>query len=130
MILPTGNKRGFTLVEVMVAVSVLALAVVMLHESYFISLDAYAYYARYLNTAYWMDEKLWEVKDEIRRLGEAAQLSGSGVFSREGRDFNWELSLIPRDSVSGLYQINLQLLWEEGKRKPRISRNAYALYEK
>lgn len=130
-----GNK-GFTLIEVMVATAVLSLGAVLISESFFISLDSFDYYANYLTLASWADEKLWGAQDQLSRFGNAAQIQPGGRIVNRNKDIGWSLSSSVVDEAKGLpsglslYRINLDLSWQEGHRKARLSRSAYALYEK
>jgi prepilin-type N-terminal cleavage/methylation domain-containing protein len=126
----TGNKKqGFTLIEVMVATAVLAFSLVLIYQAFFISLDSFNYCSNFLNVVSWADEKIWQSQDSISRLGSiAGQTEGS--FESESRKFDWSLD----DDITGqnttLHKINLVLSWKEGKRDVRLSRTAYAIYEK
>lgn len=124
-----GNKRGFTLVEVMVATAVLALGVAMIYQGFFISLDSLGYCRDYLRFAPLADEKIWQAQDTLRRLGPKAELEAAGSFMEGGRNAGWNLSYHLLDELSGLYEINLGVLWKNGQRTARLSRGAYALYD-
>lgn len=127
MMLKTGRK-GFTLVEVMVAAAVLALGVVMIYEAYFISLDTFNYWYNYLNVSCWLDNKIWEAQDRIRRLGALSAGESAGDFTRLGKTYNWAVSSDSIDADSGLYEVTLCLSWKEGKRQRRAIRTGAAVY--
>jgi len=125
-----GNK-AFTLVEVMVTTAVLSLGTVFIYESLFSSLDAFDYYINYLNVVSWADEKIWQAQDELSRLGPLAQIETSGSFVNRDRDFMWGLAYNTIDESPHicLYRIGLTLSWQQGHRRARLLRNAYAIYE-
>jgi prepilin-type N-terminal cleavage/methylation domain-containing protein len=128
--LKTGNK-GFTLVEVMIATTVLALGAVMIYESFFRSLDLYNYCANYLSVAYVADEKIWEAQNNLSRLGPGAVMPG-GQLRNNNKDFTWGLSydLVEEDDKEQLYRISLVLSWQEGRKLSELTRVAYAKYAK
>jgi prepilin-type N-terminal cleavage/methylation domain-containing protein len=126
--LKTGNKIGFTLVEVLAAAAVLSLGIVMIYESYFISLDSFNYYENYLSVSPWMDEKIWQAQDAVYRLGPQAQIDKSGEFQGANNTYKWDLVLINIDEEQGLCRLDLLLSWKEGERAVKLSRNAYARY--
>jgi len=118
---------GFTLMEVMIATCVLSLGSVLIYESFFITLNSFNYYSNYLNLASWMNEKIWQAQDNLRRLGSSSQIETTGEFANRNKNFRWNLSynLISQN----LYQINLTLFWQEGQRNVKLSRSTYAMYE-
>ena len=124
----TGNK-GFTLIEVMAAAAMLSLAVVLIYESFFISLDSFNYYAHYLGVVSWVDEKVWEAQDELRRAGPNAKIQAGTDFTRGNKRYDWDLSYNLVNDAAKLYRIDCVLSWREGKVRAFIRRSAYAVYE-
>jgi prepilin-type N-terminal cleavage/methylation domain-containing protein len=123
-----GNNSAFTLVEVMVTVTVLALGTVLIYESFFKSLDAFNYYSRYLTVASIMNEKMWEADDSITRFGNLSAAEDSGSFISNNKSFRWNLSDSLIEQESGLFRIDMALHWQEGKRGIWLSRATYAIY--
>ena len=113
--------------EVMVATCILSLGTVLIHESFFIILDSFNYYFNYLNVASRMDEKIWQAQDNLSRLGSSSQIETTGEFVNRNKNFRWNLSynLISQN----LYQIDLTLSWQEGRRFVKLLRSTYAMYE-
>lgn len=126
MTLKIGTK-GFTLMEVMVSTVVLSLGTVLIYSSFLTSLDSFNRYVNYLNVIPWMDQRLWLAQDDLNRLGDAAVISPAGDFQKAGRDFKWSLNYSPVDD--NLYQVNLELSWQQGSRKAGLARSAYAEYK-
>jgi hypothetical protein len=109
----------------MVATSVLVLGIVLIFEAFFFSLNILNYCSRYLEFIPWVDEKMWQAKEEVRRLGSSAQIPMSGIRGDEGSE--WGLS---HNACEGdLYEIDMVLSWQAGPRRARITRNAYVIYE-
>ena len=136
MMLRIGSK-GFSLIEVMVATATLSLGTVLIYEAFFISLDSFNYYSNYLSVIPWMDEKIWQAQDDLSKFGALTQIGTTdeprtfdkvrGEFQKAGKAFRWNLNYSPIDD--GLYRIDLNLYWQEGQRKVRLLRSAYAKYE-
>lgn len=126
-----GNKSAFTLIEVMAAATVLVVGVVFIYESFFISLDAFAYSSDVLNISPWASEKVWEIQDNIRTYGFLAHIDKRGKITRKNRDFYWTAScnLVNEAKDMDLYNIDLTVSWNVGSKKLRLSRSAYATYE-
>ena len=124
------SAKGFTLIEVMVATAVLSLGIVMVYEAFFISLDSFSYCNNFLNVASLADEKIWAAQDNLSRLGNSAQIENGGKFMSAAKDFEWNLTYVPVDEAPDLrtYKIDLVLSWQEGRRKAKLLRSAYAMY--
>jgi prepilin-type N-terminal cleavage/methylation domain len=125
-----GNNKGFSLIEVMVAVSVLSLGALLIYQSFFSALDLFNYCRDYLVVASKVDEEIWQAQDSLRRLGSLAQIKNEGKFETRGKVFQWYLSYYPKDDIQDLYAIDMALSWQAGKRKAQLIRSAYAIYEK
>ena len=125
----TGSKRvGFTLIEVMIAVAVLSLGAVFLFEAFFVSLNATHYCRRYFTVAPSLDEKVWGAQDSLSRLGPAAQVISTVGLERDDRAIEMGLSYSLLAANQNLYAIDAVLSWQEGRRRVRLTRSAYALY--
>ncbi len=126
------SRGGFTLVEVMIATAVLALGAMLIYEGFFMSIDANEYCLDYLSVASWIDEKMWFVQNELTRYGPLVDIKTVGSFVKRDKDFRWSISYCVRDESTSytLYAVKLVLDWQRGKKSSRITRNAYALYEK
>ncbi len=128
-ILRIGNKKGFTLIEVMVAVAVLSFGLVMVYQAFFIVLDSYNYSADYLEIAPWIDEKIWHSQDIIMRMAGLENNPRQGEFFARNKKFSWSLDFRVLDPISNLSEVNLEVAWKEGRRNVKISRSGYAKYE-
>lgn len=118
---------AFTLVEVMVATAILSLGIVLIYQAFFISIDSFNYCFNYLNVASWADEKIWQVQNNLSHSKVEDIIETGGRFRKRNKDFNWDLSyyLIDVD----LYRIDLDIFWQQGRRKAMLYRNAYAVYD-
>ncbi len=119
----TGNKRAFTLIEVMVTVSVLSLGLLLLYHSFFVSMDAMQYASNRLNAQIWLEGKIWEESDVLRRTKALPSGTENGVFQFQGRDFSWKRSVAALET--NLYSLTVTLSWKESGRQREL---AYATY--
>jgi prepilin-type N-terminal cleavage/methylation domain-containing protein len=126
MMLPTGNRKGFTLIEIMVATAVLSLGLVLIFEAFFSSLDAFDYYVNYLNANNFVEEKIWEAQDSIKRFGSLVNIQTNGEIEVKNKKISWFLISSPLGAEARLFKINLEFSWKQGKRRPKINRCAYA----
>ena len=122
-------RRGFTLVEIMVATAILSLGLVLIFEAFFTSLDAFNYYNNYLYVFNLAEEKIWEAQDHIERFGSLSNIETSGEIEAKKRIFNWYLISAPLDQTDNLHKIDLQFSWKQGKRQPKINRCIYAKFQ-
>lgn len=125
-----GNKSktkssafSFTLIEVMVTVSVLSFGILLLYHSFFISVDSIQYASNRLNAQIWLDGKAWDEKDLFTRAKAILATSEAGTFNLNGRDFNFQRSVQSLDP--GLYAYTLTLSWKESGKERSLS---YATY--
>jgi len=121
------SRRGFTLIEVMMSVAILAFGIVSIYEALFVSVDANAYYTHYLSVQDWVSEKIWEVQDELTAAQELRSEQTSGQIIRNHKAFDWNMDVAPLDEEQGLYSVYVTLSWKEGEKQFSISREAYLL---
>ena len=121
------NKKGFTLIELMVAVAVLSFGLVMLYEAFFSYMDAFNYSFRRLEAQRWIDEKVWEMENELVTSGMLMPGELSGSFVRSNKKFAWKMTirLIGEIEESSLYELTLDIFWQEITREGKVSQVAY-----
>ncbi|KPK96490.1 MAG: hypothetical protein AMJ95_13995 [Omnitrophica WOR_2 bacterium SM23_72] len=125
------DKKGFTLIEVMIAASVLALGAVLIYEAFFIALDTFSYSEHYLDVAPLANERLWQAQENLTRLGHLGDLPTHGELTHGGKRYHWELSSLIQDEADSdkLFQVDLTFFWQEGRRKAKVTRSTLALYK-
>ena len=122
-------SSGFTLMEIMVATVVLSLGIVLIYQAFFVSLDSFNYCSDYLKVVSWADEKIWQAQDSLSHFGAASEIEARGSLVTRNKSFDWDLSYSLIGSPPDLYKIDLLLSGSTGKRRLRLSRTAYAIYE-
>lgn len=125
-------KRGFTLIEVMVAATVLSLGTVLIHEIFFRSLELANYSYNYLNFAPWLDERLWQAQNSLSKLGKLDPKETKGKIRGQSKDCEWSVlyNLINSSLSQQLYKVDIVAFWQEGQKKVKFQRTAFAIYEK
>ena len=129
MISRTGNKRSFSLIEVLSAVAVLSLGFVFIYQVYFVFLDLFSYYKDYLQLGLILDEKLWETEQIFRYNPQIQDIQTNGIFKIDNKDFDWNLNYDLLDKESTLYRIDLSLTGKEGKRRFNLKRSSFIFYQ-
>jgi len=124
------KKKGFTLLEVMIATAVLALGATLIYQSFFIAVNSFNYYSTLLKVSPWMNETIWQAQNRLRHLGSGATLSSGGLLNINNKDLNWSLSYNSLDQTDSFYRVNLTVVWPQGTRQVKLSRSAYAIYTK
>ena len=112
---------------------VLSLGAVLIYEAFFTCLDSFNYYSNYLNLAPLMDEKIWQAQDSLTHFDESANIDTGGEFALGNKNFKWDLAYSLIDETKDLYKlykIDLSVSWQEGRRRARLLRNTYAIYQK
>ena len=123
------GEQGFTFIELMVAVSILSLAMVMLAQSNLLSLDVHARYTNRVNIQNWAEEKIWETQQGIFETDPPKTGESSGQTNIKNKDYNWKLNVTGDDSGE-IFFINLDLNWKEGHGETLTSRSAYVFKKK
>ncbi|HAJ57359.1 MAG TPA: hypothetical protein DCL35_06280 [Candidatus Omnitrophica bacterium] len=117
------SDRGFTLVEVMMAVAILSFGVVMLYSAFFVCIDAVTYASNRLNAQMWAQNKFWEERESLLRNSAVSRDGLYGSVSFNGRDFEWQESAQSVDD--GLMQLGLALSWKEAAKFRKLAYSAY-----
>lgn len=119
--------KGFTLVELMVTVAILAFGIITIYEALFVSVDTFGFYVNYLDTQDWIDEKIYETQAKLTKSKVLDDGKTSGQFVRDRKTFDWTMMVIPIGEQTGLYKIDLMLAWKQGRKKVSSSRVAYLI---
>lgn len=124
MILRIGNREAFSLIEVMVTVSILALGTVAICQANLAALNAYSRYTGRLAVRGWAEEKIWEAKESLLQSEFPEAGKTSGQFRLENRNYEWELD-IESYEVKDFYSIDLQVKWRAGVIPLALSRASF-----
>ncbi len=125
---PTGNKcvqSGFTLIEILITVSIISLATVFIVQSNLINLAAFGRYENRLDVQQWSLEKIAETKKTILESEAPETGSSSGSLSGKSRPYEWKLEVNKEQTKFGnVYFVNLRVSWLEGSREAILERHS------
>ena len=128
--LRTPNLRGFTLLEVMVAVSIMAMVLVTLLGLKNRSMQDVALAER-ITTATMLANRLMTetvVMDTVASLKKSGQtLEDAGEFAEEEyKDYSWKKSVAPLQiPVGQIMEVRVAVLWKEGTREESVDLVSY-----
>jgi prepilin-type N-terminal cleavage/methylation domain-containing protein len=126
MILPIGTKnrsRGFSLIEVLITVSLLALATVFITQANLLSGAVYGRYASKLEVQNWAEQKMWEIKESILAADPPDVSPTQGAIEGKTRSYQWNASIEQQqEKLTELYLIRLEVLWREGGHDNHLDR--------
>ena len=126
-ILSSKRSKGFTLVEVIVTVAILAFGIVTIYEAFFISMDTFGFYTNYLDTQDWINEKISQAQVQLTKAQILEPGETSGRIVRDHKTFDWSMVISPVNESQGLYEIDVTLSWKQGSKRVTTSRSAYLL---
>jgi prepilin-type N-terminal cleavage/methylation domain-containing protein len=115
--------KGFTLIEIMVTVSILSLGIVALYPSFFMSADAAGYAADQLLVQRWAEKKIWEEEDSFHRLLRVESPRENGTFQDGMRLFAWEKTMNSIDT--DLAVLTLTVSWKTSAGKRNLTFGTY-----
>lgn len=126
MISSTGTdqrSRGFSLIEVLITVSLLGLATVFITQANLLSSAVYGRYASRLDIQNWAAQKIWETKETILAEDFPDVSSSQGIIQGKTRAYQWNVSVEEqKEKLTALYLIHLEVLWRDGGRESRLDR--------
>lgn len=127
-ILKTGSKKGFTLIEIMLAVVFLALGTLLIQEGYLRSATLFGTYSNSFRARQWLAGKMWELKESVLHAETPAAGSDQGSFTESEKSFSWLTSVDARGEEN-LYLLRAEVHWNEGNRPIQIEKEEYVCRE-
>ena len=121
-------KKGFTLVELMITVSILSLGLVMVNGALIRIADLLGRYTNSLVGYQWMDQKMWEAKESLF-YSEAIRTDagGTGVVSLlNQKEAYWSLQDKAVLMTKGVHDLSFTVGWQQGQSFVQISKAGYA----
>ncbi|MFH1094239.1 MAG: prepilin-type N-terminal cleavage/methylation domain-containing protein [Candidatus Omnitrophota bacterium] len=121
------SDNGFTLIEVMVAAVVLVMGVVVIFESFLLSLDALAVFNNRLNAQWFFDEKIWQLQNSLDEpIGTFLPIQDNGVMRLGNEEYVWISNMQLVDPRQELYRVNLNLNWQQGNKTIEVKAQTMA----
>ena len=107
--------KGFTLIEVLLTVSLLALATVFIVQANLLSSAVYGRYTNKLEVQNWAAQKIWEIKEAILTTDFPDVSPTQGTVEGKTRSYQWKAAIEEqKEKLTELYLIRLSVLWREG----------------
>ena len=135
MISPTGNdlrrnrKRGFSFLEVMVAMMVLSGGLVLIYKSFFIALDYTNHLTCRLQADVLLDEKISELNRILQDQNQLTLVPPLAVdrviIANKPIVFQYTLDFHSIENLPGLFLLDISIIWREGNRRIELSREVY-----
>jgi len=123
------RKRGFSFVEVMVALAILSGGIVLIYKSFLISfeyihhLSCRSYAMTILDNKINDLQQIFAAKKEIpfqqNSVGESAMINNRLVY------FRYQLDFKVVGNLKNIYQLDIALDWDEGSRHKKFTRQVY-----
>lgn len=121
----TGN-RGFTLIEIMLAVVILSFGLVLVLRSFATALDGITRSENVKAASYLLEEKMEEIKEKAKEEDGIKRGASSGQFTvLTPRRCEWSLEVVPSGVDEDLNEVKLEISWQEGKSKRSLFGTTY-----
>lgn len=122
------QTRAFSLLEIMVAVAVLSVGLIPVSRSLLGSLHVSRVYAERWDVQPWIEEKLWDIEEELKRNRSITMGETTGYFRVDGRKYEWAVDVILVDSKQDVYLVDVNIV-APSKRKISVSKYMLAPVE-
>ena len=125
----TGNKKkGFTFVEIMIALVMLSGGIVMIYKSFFLCVDYLSYLTCRLYASQMIESKIADISRSYRESSDSSFDRGGTTETVEVNhkwiDFNYGIEMSPVAGLDYLYRLNVTLSWYDGRRLMKVSRES------
>ena len=122
-------QQGFTFIEIMATLAILAGGVIMLYKSFFLCLDYQTPLACRAHAYNILENKIALTEQMLRDYKVLSFTHDAGQESVEfnGREiiYHVDIQVTPAGEATSLYQIEVAVAWKENKRDVTVRRAAY-----
>jgi type II secretion system protein I len=113
------DSRGFTLIEVLVAIVILAVGLVTVIEAMARTEQAFRISQNLVTASQLLEDKLTEAELEVRQFHELRTGSDQGFLRLPGREFKWVKEIRPymdrsMKDATKLNRVDVTIQWREG----------------
>ena len=118
------SKRGFTFLELLLALAILSIGLTHIFRIFFGSINALVHTRNRINASLMLDEVHLEL---IRNIGQITQKGELSIKDEKGTNptFNSVVTLTPRGGLRYLYIADMIVSWKEGRVNKEIGRTVY-----
>jgi len=110
------RKEGFTLVEVLLTVTILAIGIIGVLRAYAVSVNSLGIGQENIDAVCLLKEKMSEIEqDALKQKGILPETS-TGEFGGNFADYKWELDIKP-STLDSLNEVKLTVFHKESTRK-------------
>jgi len=125
MMLPIGRSKAFTLIEVMLSVSILSIGLVLILQAFAQSFSVVRISRNNLTATLIVENKMAEAQIQAKEDWDAFESGTDERFYFEGVKCEWEMDITPvewetdemLDLDEVLNEVKTSLYWKEGKRR-------------
>ena len=124
-----GNKnKGFTFIEIMVALVILSAGIVMVYKSFFQCLGYLSYLTCRLYASEMIESKIAGISHSYQQSQDATFDRGAMTESIEVNhkwiDFNYNIETSAVAGLDYVYRLNITLTWFDGRHRMTLSRES------
>lgn len=113
--------KGFTLLEVMLAVTILTVGLIMVVRSYITSLHAVKSSQDFLIAGLLLEQKLWQKQEEQTRSGGVNTEEEQGEFDPPLDRFSYKIGFEEEENTPFLFKGTFEVFWQERQKGHGIS---------
>lgn len=115
------KNKGFTLLEVMLAVTILSVGLVMVLGSFVNSLRAIKISQDFLVASLLLEEKIWQKEEEKTQSEGLIPVGEEDEFQPPFDKFRYKIRFEEQKDLPSLYKTSFEVSWQERKKERNIS---------
>lgn len=120
------KNKGFLLLEVMLAVTILSLGLALILRSFTTSLRAIKTSRNFLIANLLLEELIWQKEEEkAQGSGKIIPEEEEGEFSSPFDSFSYKTNFEEQEEVSALYKSVFAVSWQEREKERSVSQVSY-----
>lgn len=119
------RNKGFTLLEVVLAVAILSLGLVMVVRSYVSSLRAVKTSQNFLAADLLLEKKIWDWEEDVRSAPQPGEVVPDGNFKAPFDNFTYRIWLEEEAESPPLYKSTFKVSWQQRKNEHSVSSISY-----
>ena len=116
MISAIGKNRGFTLIEIMISIAILAVGLIFILQGLTQCLSIMRISQDNLEASLLAEDKMADTEIAIKQDKEKFFKDTSGELQSGNIEFKWQVQLTPDMEYEDLYKVITTVGWKEGKR--------------